>query len=200
MNPRVAIILGHTKLQPGSRGSFPINQMEYDWNDALALDLWRELKTIGYDCMIFKRDGLTIKKVGDMVSTWAQPNGVAIELHCNSFDSKVIGTETLYDAQPQESKDFAEIVHRYVCRALERSGKRGDRGVKLLSSKDLDKSNDRGSVNVESVTVPSCLVEPAFWDSRTDSALLHRKRQEYIRALVGAVTEWYIKAKLEEEK
>jgi N-acetylmuramoyl-L-alanine amidase len=193
MQPKIALIVGHSKVHPGSRATKPIDKMEYDWNSELALDLWREAKEIGFDAKIYLRDGLDIRAVGDMVSKWVGTDGVAIELHCNSFDGKASGTETLYDSEPKDSEEFAATVHRYVLRALERT-KKQDRGIKLRSTKDEDKSNDRGAINLEHVKCTSCLVEPCFWDNPKEAAILSRNRQDYIRALISAVAEWLLKS------
>jgi hypothetical protein len=192
MNPRLAIIVGHSRVHPGSRGTKPIDQMEYDWNHALAMDIYIEVKQKGLDCRIFTRDGFDIRKVGEMASTWAGIDGLAIELHCNSFDGKTAGTEVLYDDKPSTSKEFAENVQRALIQVLGKN-RRADRGIKHRSTKDIDASNDRGAINLESVSITSCLVEPAFWDAPAEAKLLNEKRQDYIRALVSCCCQWYLK-------
>ena len=190
MTPKLAVIVGHSQKQPGSRAGRPIDKMEYDWNLDFAMDLYIEAKSQGLDCQVYKRDGLSIQKVGELVSDWCKPDGVAIELHCNSFDGKITGTETLYDDVPATSKEFAELVHKKIVGVFG-TYHRMDRGIKHRSTKDLDASNDRGAINLESVKVTSCLVEPVFWDNPREAKLLADKRGEYLRALVSAVANWY---------
>ena len=192
MSLKIAWVVGHSKIHPGSRGARPIDAMEYDWNYSLAMDLWRESKEAGFDAKVFTRDGVSIALVGKSVSDWVDGDGVAIELHCNSFDGASGGTETLYDDDPEGSKDFAATIHRYVLKAMERTTKR-DRGIKLRSTKDLDASNDRGAVNLESIKCVSCLVEPCFWDNPREAIILAKNRHDYIRALISGVTEWILK-------
>lgn len=178
---RFAVIVGHSKFEQGARATFPINKTEYEFNSQLSIDIYREAREAGLDCRIFLRDGKTRQQLGKEVSEFG---GVAIELHLNAFDKITKGTETLFDALPKENIDFANLVHSKICAALERTGKR-DRGTKLVSFQE------RGWLNLHSVTIPGCLVEPIFCDNIDETKLLYRLRSEYIRALVNAVLEWY---------
>lgn len=190
--PRLAIIVGHSHKNPGSRSTLPINAMEYDFNHEVAMDIYIEAKQKGLDCRIFKRDGLSVERVGELASAWAGQNGLAVELHCNSFDGKANGTETLYDDQPSTSKEFAEMMQRAMMLVFGKY-QRADRGAIKRSTKDIDASNDRGAINLESVTITSCLVEPVFWDNPKECKLLADKRQEYVRAIVSCCAQWYLK-------
>jgi N-acetylmuramoyl-L-alanine amidase len=194
MLPRLAILVGHSRVHPGSRATRPIDKMEYDWNHQLAMDIYIEAKQKGLDCRVFTRDGITVQKVGETASAWAGIDGLAIELHCNSFDGKTAGTEVLYDDKPSSSKLFAEEMQRALIQIFGKA-RRADRGARLRSTKDIDASNDRGAMNLEAVSITSCLVEPAFWDAPAEAKLLSDKRQDYIRALVSCCCGWYLKQK-----
>jgi N-acetylmuramoyl-L-alanine amidase len=192
MNPRLAVIVGHSKKHPGSRGVFPLAVMEYDFNHEIAMSIYLEAKQIGLDCRVFTRDGISIEKVGELVSTWCGKDGLAVELHCNSFDGKTAGTETLYDEQPSTNKDFSTLMHQELIKIFGKQ-RRADRGIRIRSTKDIDASNDRGAINMESVTCTSCLLEPVFWDNEHEAKLLNLKRQEYVRAVVSVCSRWYLK-------
>lgn len=192
MSPKLAIIVGHEAHKPGTQGSLLSLTNEYEWNSELALDLWQAGQAKGLECRVFKRDGIDVKEVGRRVTEWASPEGVAIELHCNSFDGKATGTETLYDEDPETNREFAAIIQKKVISVFG-VYHRKDRGTKLRSTHDADKSNDRGAMNLEHVKVTSCLIEPVFWDNRDEAILLKSRRTEYIQALISGVCEWYLK-------
>ena len=178
---RLALIIGHSQHEQGAKATLPINRTEYEFNSDLTIDLFREAREAGLDCRIFSRNGKTRRELGKEVNAYG---GVAIELHFNSFNGIVRGTETLYDALPPENESFAQLVQTKVCKALGREGKR-DRGIKLVCFKE------RGWTNLDAVTIPGCLIEPSFCDNRDESKLLYRLRMEYVRALINATLEWH---------
>lgn len=181
---KLAIIVGHTAVDGGAEAHKPLLKNEYEYNKEISIEIFRYAREAGLDCRIFMRDGMTRDQLGRQVNMWAGEDGVAIELHMNAFDTVVRGTETLYDALPTSNADFAQIVHKHVCKALGRDGKR-DRGTKLVSFKE------RGWRNMAAVACTGCIVEPIFCDNREECRLMWNKRSEYCRALVDATLEWY---------
>lgn len=180
-----------------------------------------------FDCKVFFRDGLGIEKVGELVNTFCGNDGVAIELHFNSAAKNVQktdengnllwldewktkplmisvpdpapnGIETLYDADPVESKRFAGIVHEHLKRALREPNpaynkfnkdknpfkEPKDRGLKLIEDKD------RGHRNLKAVKVPSCLLEPFFAHNKLDVERWMRNRQKCVEAIVRSVIDY----------
>lgn len=192
MTPRLAIIVGHSEESPGSLSALAIGMTEYAWNHEFALDLYREARTIGLEAKVFTRNGISIQKVGELVTEWCGKDGVAIELHCNSFDKKTAGTETLYDDEPVNSREFAEFMHKKIM-AVFGIHQRSNRGIKLRTLKDSDKTNDRGAHNLQHVKVTSCLLEPVFWDNPIEAMLLKERRGDYMRVLVSGISHWYLK-------
>jgi hypothetical protein len=182
---RLAIIVGHSEDSPGARATFPIDMYEYHFHDKLAIDIYREARENGLDAQVFKRDGISRRKLGELVDAFTGPEGMAVELHFNSFDGQVKGTETLFDKEPVYNEAFARIMHRHVVRAFERTGKR-DRGIKEVEY------GTRGWVNLDSVHCVSCLLEPVFGDNQDEALLLYKNKSEYVRAIVAACVEWTI--------
>jgi N-acetylmuramoyl-L-alanine amidase len=133
------------------------------------------------DCKIVFRDGIGIDGAAKIVNDWKAD--CCIELHFNSASPSAYGTETLFDSEPAQSQEFAEIVHRHICELLKRTGK-GDRKAKLL------KSGDRGHYNLHLVKVPSCLTEPFFGSNKTDCELMWKNVTGYSRCMVNAAVEW----------
>lgn len=181
---QLAVIVGHEKAAQGAHSD--ILGTEYVFNSALAIDI-QTIATNEHDavCKVFFRDGLGIAGVGKAASDWARLDVLAdavVELHFNAANGVARGTEVLYDNDPPRSKAFADVMLKHVCAALGREGK--SFGTILLGS------GDRGYGNLQAVTVPSCLIEPAFGDTPADAQLLKDHRLDYARAIVAAAAEF----------
>jgi N-acetylmuramoyl-L-alanine amidase len=183
MQKRLAIIIGHTSEEKGSRGVRPLDLHEYDFNKEVAMDLWRECREYGIDCQIFKRDEQTWSELISLVNNYSGNLGVCIELHCNSFNGKTEGTETLYNGDPS----LAKHVQDQVCLALGRKAKQ-NKGIRLVH--EVDAKHLELSDRVP-LTVPYCIAMPIFWDNHKESGLMWRDRSKYVRALVLAVIAYY---------
>ena len=213
---KLAILVGHSENAKGA-WSPKLRKHEYDLWSEVALEVYMEAKATGLDCRIFKRDGISIEKVGELVNEFCGSDGVAIELHFNSA-SKVIeelvvgkglvsrdvidpqphGCETLYDSDPAESKRFAECVHINMMRALTEPNPNYNEYRKdthpFTKPKDrgikLVDNGQRGHRNMRAVKVPSCLIEPFFGSNDRDCDRWQRNRAKFVRALVHAVIEF----------
>lgn len=175
---KVAIIVGHEKARAGAKGLPPL-EAEYFYNLDIAAVLFERLKERGLEPAVFLKDGKSSGEVGAEVGRFAAGcRACCLELHYNAGGGE--GTETLYDKAPPTSKLFASIIQRQLVAAL---GTR-NRGAKLIGP------GDRGHYNLSAVTIPSCLVEPAFGDSPTDAAILIHKSDKYIDALADACVEF----------
>ena len=183
----LGIVVGHNFDNRGAKATYPLNTYEYDYNSGVAEKVYIEARSRGMDVTIVHKNGLLTKDVGEIVSACAD---CAIELHFNAFNGSAKGSETFYAFESIQSKSFADIVHPHIARCFDRSGKT-DRGAKPL------KESDRGFYNLSAIKGPAIIVEPAFGDNCSDSALLKDKEIEYARCLVDAVEEWF---KAKEEK
>lgn len=180
---RLALVVGHTKDQPGAHGVSPLNQYEYEFNLEVAQTAYQCAMTSGIQTRIFTRDGIGISGVYKQVNEWADENTVCIELHFNYFNGKVRGTETLFDTTPSESIELARDVHEAICALFDRRNKE-DRGLKLVE-------DGRGSKNLKLCRVPSCLVEPFFGDNKDDAKEANDLRVEYAKTLVFGVLSYF---------
>lgn len=180
-NYKFAIIVGHSKDAKGAKAVAPLNLQEYDYNSEVAKVMYVFAREKSIDARVFYRDGIGRQGVADAVNRWGPD--IAIELHFNSATESERGTLTLYDAQPADNKDFAEIAQRYVCNVFKRVGKQ-DRGAKLL------KKGDRGHYNLESIKCTSILTEPFFGSNKADSHLGWANSTNYAKCLVAATIEF----------
>lgn len=183
---KLAIIIGHELKSKGAKGVYPISGYEYDFNSEIAQLIFHSAMDRALPIRIFKRDGLGISGVYKQVQDWAGGNSeaVAIELHCNAFNGKVRGTETLFDKDPDDSIEFAREIHQSICTALNRKNKE-DRGIKLIEK------GDRGYINLNLCKIPSAIVEPFFIDNPEDAALGYSLKKQYAAAIVDGCLKFF---------
>lgn len=210
---KLAVIIGHSEAAKGA-WSPKLRKHEYDLWSEVALEIYMEAKELGLDCRIFKRNGISIEEVGELVNEFCGSNGVAIELHFNSaakvieevvvgkgivtkevIDPQPNGCETLYDSDPAESKLFAQTVHNAMLKALTEPNPNYNEFRKDTNqwSKPKDRgvklvdNGQRGHRNMRAVKVPSCLVESFFGSNDRDCDRWQRNRAKWVRGLVSAV-------------
>jgi N-acetylmuramoyl-L-alanine amidase len=212
---KLGILVGHSDKAKGAY-SASLQAHEYTLWTEVAIEIWREARELGIDAKVFKRDGISIEKVGQLVSGWAD---YAIELHFNSAAKRVKnpnfgtnnqpeyietidiapnGCETLYDAHPPESRAFAQVIHSAMLRALTEPNPNYSEHRKDTNpfSKPKDRGvkliqdGDRGHRNLSSVTIPSCLIEPFFGSHALDCQRFKRNRAQFCRALVSSVLQF----------
>lgn len=177
---RLAIVVGHTKLASGAFAVDPIRQSEYYFNTEIAEIMYRHARSIGLECRIFLRDQIGVAGAYAEANIWAKGHkSCLIELHFNAANGKAKGSETLYDKDPLESKQFAELVQAAMKTVFNRTGKQ-DRGLKLIEP------NERGGRNLLLCTFPSVLVEPFFGDNKEECELALKVKNQYAESLVKA--------------
>ncbi len=97
-----------------------------------------------------------------------------ISIHCNAFDDKAKGTETLVYSKKSAAYPMAERVQAAIVKRLGTA----DRGIK-----------ERPDLGVLWRTnMPSLLVETAFIDNNSDAVLLKTKQQDFARAIFEGIT------------
>lgn len=173
---RLAVIVGHTATVPGMRMVAPLASPEYFWNVLVAEAMDRHMKRVGGAYLkIFTRDMVGLTRTYKNVNAWGAT--LALELHCNAFDGKVRGTETLYGGKHPKSEDLAKAIQKSVCTLFERDEK-GDRGIKKPTE------TERGFWNVNLANCPSVLIEPFFGDSIEECTRAKLKEADYPITLV----------------
>lgn len=181
----LAVLVGHTKHSGGAMGYFPDKAMnEYDFHmDIIAPIIQSYGNTDSLTTKIFTRDVGGVTGAYKNINEWGKDKkAVCIELHFNSFNGQVQGTETLFDMQPEASEKFARIVQNKLCEAFKRPAQ--SRGVKLVNE-------GRGAINLKLCQLPGCLTEAFFGDSKQDAALGYNLRYEYARAIVNSANEYF---------
>jgi N-acetylmuramoyl-L-alanine amidase len=160
----------------GATAVAPLSRSEYLYNSGLAVEVYREARDSGVECQVFDKTGLSDEGLRDVVEAYGPT--CALELHFNAEESgKARGTETLVREGSPQCLTLAECVHAALISGLARSSKQ-DRGVKTLHQ------GDRGFANVNLITHPMVLVEPAFGSNKDDAKLLMDSERILARALV----------------
>lgn len=171
MRPRLALIVGHSKVSPGAVSADGLT--EYAYNSGVARLIWEAAeKTPDIDVNIFTRDGSSILSVAKLVNTWVMgaPRALALELHLNSCDNvNVTGSEVLYDDHPSTNRLLAKGFQASIVHLLGTK----DRGIKLLSA------GDRGYPSLETIECPSVLLEPNFLSNKEATDQLRKMQSAY---------------------
>ena len=98
-----------------------------------------------------------------------------VSIHCNAYDGRAKGTETLVYSMASKAVATAKRVQKALIDKLEM----GDRGVK-----------ERPNLGVLRLTnAPALLVETAFIDNPSDSQKLSYRSEEFAEAIFEGITE-----------
>lgn len=150
---KIALIVGHSsKAQGCSNKNYNIS--EYTFNYDLALKVYRRLEQAGHKPHIFTR----INGLSDLVKRVNKDNpNIAISFHCNAFNTKVSGTETLYYKNSNNAKQLATCIQTEIVNCLNLN----DRGLKPVTT-------ENGSFLLKGLKATACLLEPFFLDNDND--------------------------------
>lgn len=159
------LVVGHTTSSPGACAP---DICEFDYNENLAYMIKRQAN----NTEIVYRDSYSglPKKINKL-----KPD-LIISLHCNAFNKKASGTETLYYHKSKKSKKFAQEIQDIMVEVLELP----DRGIKPKTSED------RGGYLLKNTKAPCVLIEPFFIDNPTDLTVGIYRKQE----LANRITKW----------
>ena len=149
---KVALVIGHSETNQGARNSTH-NISEFEFNRTLARLIrqhWGpgDLELVYRDCPYKELPG----KINAL-----NPK-VILSLHCNAFNGKVSGTETLYYHKSRLGKECAKSIQEYLVSALELP----NRGIKAR------KEVDRGGFLLKHTKAPCVISEPFFIDNDLD--------------------------------
>lgn len=107
-----------------------------------------------------------------MSNTWGAD--LFISIHCNAFDKKAHGTETLVYSLSSKAAETAAKVQQSIVDKLGTT----DRGVKEQS----------GLVVLKNTSAPALLIETAFIDNEDDSWLLKTRQEDFAKAIFEGIT------------
>lgn len=167
----IAIIVGHKETAKGAHNP-DFNISEFDFNKQLARDIVNECKE---DIIIVYRN--TYKSLPGDVN--AKNPDFIISLHCNAFNRKATGTETLYYYKSSKGKKLADIFQKKIVDALGLA----DRGVKSKTAED------RGGYLLRYTNAPCLICEPFFIDCLTDFETARYRYKELVEAYARGIEE-----------
>ena len=173
----IAIIIGHDEREQGAVSANGTTEFQY--NSALA-DLMQSymMTSTSLTPIILYRPDEGYSELPAKVNT-VNPD-VAIELHCNAFDKRASGTETLFCMWSDNGRILAQLMQDAAIKALGLN----DRGIKPIFKLD------RGGHFLHCTRAPAVITEPFFIDNQADfkagTENIDRLAVEYVRAL-----EWY---------
>ena len=150
---KACIVVGHTVSAQGASNTD--GTTEYVYNSHLAHLISQELHKQGVQPFVVYR-GKTIFDTCQSIN--ALDPDVCVELHCNAFNTKATGTETLYWYSSARAKDYATKVQKNMVEVLGLA----DRGIKPIES------GDRGATILQATYCPCVLVESFFIDNTSD--------------------------------
>lgn len=114
------------------------------------------------------------KKVNDLNLDFA------ISLHCNAFNTKATGTETLYYHSSKNGKVLAEIFQKNIVNCLNLK----NRGIKAKFSED------RGGYLLRYTAMPVIILEPFFIDNDDDLIQSLKKSSDFIETIIKSIYEY----------
>lgn len=174
---RVALVVGHSLDSRGAASSDG-GKSEFCFNRSLVSDVQSEYITgsKNIECAAVFRN--SYKTLPDKINKWS-PHFI-ISFHCNAYDGKVSGTETLYYYKSIKGKRLAGIVQH---RLLDTLGL-PDRGIKPRTVED------RGGYLVRYTNAPCVIAEPFFIDNDDDLARATEVREQLVMAYVTAIRDY----------
>ncbi|MCP4503027.1 MAG: N-acetylmuramoyl-L-alanine amidase, partial [Deltaproteobacteria bacterium] len=107
---------------------------------------------------------------------------LVVSLHCNAFNKKATGTETLYYHASTEGKRMASLLQRKIVDVLGLA----DRGIKPKHSED------RGGYLLRETNAPCVLAEPFFIDNNKDLKIAQANHSDLVRAYADAINEMLV--------
>ncbi|MBE7048671.1 MAG: N-acetylmuramoyl-L-alanine amidase [Ruminococcaceae bacterium] len=107
-----------------------------------------------------------------------------ISIHCNAYNGKARGTETLVYSQGNKASEYAERIQSAIVGHLGTQ----DRGVKVRPDLFV----------LRKTTMPALLVETAFIDNKEDAMLLQNNQKEFAKAIFEGITGQKVEGKEED--
>ena len=154
---KCALVVGHKESSQGAENKSK-HITEFIFNKQLAIDITDRLKNSDIKVVtVFRGDySGSYKDLPEKINI-EYPNFI-ISLHCNSYNTKVSGTEVLYYHRSKTGHMMATVLHENLVDALELNA----RGLRPKTSED------RGGPVLRYTKAPCILAEPFFIDNDHD--------------------------------
>lgn len=168
------IDIGHSKNSPGAVNK-KHNTSEFLFNEALAKDVLADSHALDVKVELFYRS--TYDALPREIN--ARNPDVVLSLHCNAFDTKARGCETLYYHSSSKSKGIAQICQNNLVKALQAV----DRGIKPKHA------DDRGGYQLRYVKAPIVIMEPFFIDNDMELENAYKNLDLLTYAILNSIDE-----------
>lgn len=182
---KIVFVIGHSRLSSGAwsphLGKSGMSEYTF-YSKHIVPIIKRRAEQLGIPVAFEYRDGSNIWDTGVRATKLAGKNGVVVNLHFNWMPQGVTGHEVMYDSREKYNKEFAKAMNDYFASFF--GGK--NRGLKLTNS-------GNGSSNLKSVTVTSCLIEPASALDKKAMNKMWSKRKEFSHGILDVAYEQYLK-------
>ena len=165
-----ALVIGHKKTSPGASNKNS-GLTEFEFNDSLAQLIEASVTNVRIQ-RVYRRTYNTLPEDLNQLD----PDFI-ISLHCNAFNTKASGTETLYYHKSVKGKKIAEILNDNFVSALGLK----DRGVKGKSVED------RGGFLLKTTKAPCVIAEPFFIDNDQDLDTVEANHTELVQAYSNSI-------------
>lgn len=165
---KVALVVGH---RLSSQGACAPDICEFDFNEDLAHMVARFIP----ESYVVYRE--TYRGLPDKINK--EKPELIISFHCNAFNKKVSGTETLYYYKSKKGKKLAKKLQKAIVNVLDLK----DRGIKPKSAED------RGGYLLKYTNAPCVIIEPFFIDNPIDLVIATELKKELSEAIAMAILE-----------
>jgi len=180
---KIALIVGHSETSQGATNK-TCGTSEFEFNKPLAIKIADLLYQNGVAVDIVYREGTYTGLPGLVNLTDAS---IAISLHCNAFNKKQNGTETLHYVKSKNGKRLAGLLQYEIVKCLGLK----DRGLKPCQAKHKGKAGDRGGYLLKYTNMPCVITEPFFIDCDKSLNLAQSKFDELAQAYVNAIIKYF---------
>ena len=170
---RIVLVVGHKADSPGACNANK-GICEFPFNDVLISELANRVSS-KYTIEIVYRD--TYRGLPDKIDA-LNPDFI-ISFHCNAFNTKATGTETLYYHTSKAGAKIANIFQSNIVSALGLK----NRGLKPVTSED------RGGYVLRYTNAPCVLIEPFFIDNDSDYDIVINNYENFLIALEKSLDE-----------
>ena len=182
---------GHAKNTPG-KNNIKENFHEWEFNNDMQHKIKTRCEELGIKVFLTNPNPSTVSDISlttraslanDYWLRNSKPKSIFISLHANAFsNASARGTET-YTANnaSNTSKTFAKVLNDSIVKAMKKLDPTSkDRGVKSENFTVIYKAS-----------MPSVLVEYAFYSNLDDLKILKNNRSELVEATVKAVCSYF---------
>lgn len=182
---------GHAKNTPGKNNAKE-NFYEWEFNNDMQYKIKARCEELGIKVFLTNPNPATVSDIALSTRSslandyWlrnSKPKAIFISLHANAYSSaSARGTETYHaNNASTTSKNFAKVLNDEVVKVMKSLDKNAkDRGVKCKDWTVIQKAS-----------MPSVLLEYAFYSNLDDLKILKNNRSELVEATVKAICQYF---------